>query len=166
MGRCVVGQVETNRPPRSGSGACNRKERPDHLGFDPDAQIAYALAGKGILEQTHAEPGKSRFRTALPEWVWLPNTLVDGFGAGDSPLARLRQIRDKRAIPLLLDCYRLGNLAEDGGLPWQMVRQNFKRVRYLHKGSIHGLGFLERRQVRFMGPALYPVQGQGPRCSQ
>jgi hypothetical protein len=109
------------------------KKDPILYGSDPDYQTAYALIAKGILEATDAPPGKPRFRPVKPDWVWLPNTLVDGFGPGDTPLARLRQIRDKRAIPLLLDCYRLANLAEDGGLPWQMIRQKFRRVKiYTH----------------------------------
>src|SRR5215207_5992005 len=96
---------------------------PITTGTDPDYQVAYALAGKGILEATEAKAGKSRFRTASPDWVWLPNTLVDGFSEVDSPLSRLRQIQDKRAILVFLNCYRQGNLAEDGGLSWLWVRQ-------------------------------------------
>jgi hypothetical protein len=72
----------------------------------------------------------------------LPNTLVDGFGTGDSPLSRLRQIRDNRAIPMLLDCYRLANLAEDGGLPWWTIRTNFKRLKIYTHGHFTVWGFV------------------------
>jgi hypothetical protein len=119
------------------------KKAPMTSGTDPDYQTAYSLIAKGILETTNAPAGKPKFQLASPDWVWLPNALVDGFGKGDSPLARLRQIRDPRAILLLLDCYRLPNLAEDGGLPWKMVRQTFKRHKIYTHGHFTIWGFAE-----------------------
>jgi hypothetical protein len=118
------------------------KKDPITSGSDPDYQTAYSLIAKGILESTDAPPGKPRFRHVKPDWVWLPNTLVDGFGQGDTPLARLRQIQDRRAIPFLLDCYRLANLAEDGGLPWRYVRTQFKRVEIYTHGHFTVWGFV------------------------
>ncbi|EIM26633.1 hypothetical protein [Microvirga lotononidis] len=118
------------------------KKDPILSGSDPDYQTAYSLIAKGALEATDAAPGKSRFRPAQSEWVWLPNTLVDGFGQGDTPLARLRQIQDKRVIPLLLDCYRLANLAEDGGLPWRYLHRKFKRVKIYTRGHFTVWGFV------------------------
>jgi hypothetical protein len=117
------------------------KKDPILSGSDPDYQTAYSLIAKGILETTDAPPGKPRFRAVKPDRVWLPNTLVDGFGPGDTPLFRLRQIRDKRAIPFLLDCYRLANLAEDGGLPWWMISQRSKRVKIYTHGHFTVWGF-------------------------
>jgi hypothetical protein len=119
------------------------KKDPITSGIDSDYQTAYSLIAKGILEATNAPAGKPKFRPASPDWVWLPNALVDGFGKGDSPLARLRQIRDPRAVLLLLDCYRCANLAEDGGLPWRLVRQQFKRHKIYTHGHFTIWGFVE-----------------------
>jgi hypothetical protein len=119
------------------------KKEPILSGSDPDYQTAYSLIAKGVLEATDAPPGKPRFRLAQPDWVWLPNTLVDGFGQGDTPLTRLRQIQDKRAIPLLMDCYRLANLAEDGGLPWRYIRRKFKRLKIYTRGHFTVWGFVD-----------------------
>jgi DNA-binding MarR family transcriptional regulator len=118
------------------------KKEPITSRADPDHRIASTLVRKGILEPTKALPGKPCFRLIAPEWVWLPNTLVDGFGTGDSPLARIRQIQDRRAVLVLLDCYRLGNLAEDGGLPWHYVRQTFKRKDIYTRGHFTVWGFV------------------------
>lgn len=107
---------------------------PITAGTDPDYQVAYGLVKKDLLELTEAEEGKSRFKIASPDWVWLPNTLVDGFPNVPSPLTRLRQIQDKRAVPLLMDCYHSSNLAEYGGLPWQGIRKNYIREK-THKGD-------------------------------
>jgi hypothetical protein len=108
---------------------------------DADYQIAYALAQKGIIEPTDAKPGKPRFGPAQADWVWLPNTLVDGFGEYDSPLGRLRQIQNAKAIPLLLDCYRIGNLAENAGLSWTVLREKYKRVLVGQHGHFAVWGF-------------------------
>jgi hypothetical protein len=137
-------QLERTKPTEKQRAALQRvlsKKDPILSSSDPDYQAACSLVAKGVLEATNAPKGKPRFRPASPEWVWLPNALVDGFGKGDSPLARLRQIRDPRAVLLLLDCYRLANLAEDGGLPWQTVRRTFKRHAIYTHGHFTVWGF-------------------------
>jgi hypothetical protein len=136
------------------------KKEPILSGSDPDYQTAYSLIAKGVLEATDAAPGKPRFRLAQPEWVWLPNTLVDGFGQGDTPLARLRQVQDKRAIPLLMDCYRLANLAEDGGLPWHLVRQKFKRKEIYTRGHFTVWGFVSDGSTAKWEPLFTRFRGE------
>ncbi|MBE7158050.1 MAG: hypothetical protein INR62_06385, partial [Rhodospirillales bacterium] len=78
--------------------------------------------------RSDAPQGKPRFRQIEPDFVWLPNTLVDGFSGPDAPLARLRQMRDIRAIRLLLDVYRFSNLPENGGIHPSVIRDTFKRT--------------------------------------
>lgn len=136
------------------------KKEPILSGSDPDYATAYSLIAKGVLEATDAPPGKPRFRPTKPDWAWLPNTLVDGFGQGDTPLARLRQIQDKRAIPLLLDCYRLTNLAEDGGLPWRLVRQKFKRKEIHTRGHFTVWGFVSDGSTAKWDPLFTRFKGE------
>lgn len=109
---------------------------------DPDYQVAYALKQRGILALADGKPGKSRFAVGAPDWIWLPNTLVDGFAEGDSPFARLRQVRDPEAVRLLIDIYRHANLAEDGGIPWQNMREKFKRIEVDRYGAFTIWGFV------------------------
>jgi hypothetical protein len=109
---------------------------------DPDYQVAYALKQRGILALADGKPGFSRFAVEAPDWIWLPNTLVDGFAEGDSPFARLRQARDPEAVRLLLDIYRHANLAEDGGIPWQALRRHFDRVEVDRYGAFTIWGFV------------------------
>lgn len=94
---------------------------------DPDYQTAYALARKGALAMPDAAPGKPKFRIPEPDYLFLPNSLVDGFRDGDEPLARLRQIADRRALQTLLLVYSLTDLPERGGLPRNMIRDAFDR---------------------------------------
>ncbi|WP_114947358.1 hypothetical protein [Microvirga calopogonii] len=136
------------------------KKKPILSGSDPDYQTTYSLIAKGVIEATDAAPGKPRFRPAQPEWGWLPHTLVDGFGQGDTPLARLRQIQDKRAIPLLMDCYRLANLAEDGSLPWQFVRQKFKRKEIYTRGHFTVWGFVSDGSTGTWEPLFTRFRGE------
>ena len=105
-----------------------RGAEPITASADPDYQAASALAQKDILTATDAPQGKPRFRQIEPDLVWLPNTLVDGFNGADAPLVRLRQMRDVRAIRLLLDVYRFSNLPENGGIHPSVIRDKFKRI--------------------------------------
>ena len=101
---------------------------------DPDYQAAYVLVQKGILAATEAPQGKPRFRQIEPDLVWLPNSLVDGFVGADAPLVRLRQMRDVRAIQLLLDVYRFSNLPENGGIHPSVFKDTFKRIEVGKRG--------------------------------
>jgi len=123
------------------------KRDPIKSSSDPDYQVAYALKQRGILDLADGKPGTSRFKVGGPEWVWLPNTLVDGFGQGDGPLARLRQARSPDAIRLLLDAYRFANLAEDGGLPWRALRRTYKRQEIYRHGAFTVWGFTRGSMV-------------------
>lgn len=118
------------------------KRHPITSSADPDYQVAYALKQRGILDLADGKPGRSRFKVGGPEWVWLPNTLVDGFGQGDGPLARLRQTRSPDAIRVLLSCYRHTNLAEDGGLPWRALRGTYERREVYRHGPFTVWGFV------------------------
>lgn len=129
-------------------------------GMDPDYQVAYGLKQKGILELTDGKPGKTRFRAAEPELVWLPNTMVDGFSEGDGPLARVRQIQDPKALLLLMDCYHYANLAEDGGLPWQSVRRTFKRLKIWEQGHFTVWGFVRGSAAGAWDPLFTRFRGK------
>ncbi|GJD66592.1 hypothetical protein [Methylobacterium frigidaeris] len=105
-----------------------RKREPITASSDPDYQVAYALVQKMLLQHVEGGKGKARFVSLPREFVWLPNSLVDGFRAGDAPLSRLRQIGDGRAAMVLMRVYQHANLPEDGGLPRAAVRTPFKRL--------------------------------------
>lgn len=120
-----------------------RKRSAIRSSSDPDYQVAHALVGKGLLR---CEDGRIRRRE--PEWLWLPNTICDGFGdAHDRPLNRLRQIGDARAVMLLLDCYARTNLAEDGGLHWSLFREEWTRAKVGQSGRFVVFGFVRKRLV-------------------
>ena len=45
-----------------------------------------------------------------PEWIWLPNRLVDGVANETPPIERVRQIQDVMALRLFIDLYYIQNL--------------------------------------------------------
>ncbi len=104
------------------------RRRPIVAAADPDYQVAYGLKQRGLLTLSEGQPGKSRFAVDDPDMVWLPNSLVDGFGNGASPLARLRQVGSADAVQMLIDIYRHADLPEHGGIPWSYIREKFQRV--------------------------------------
>ncbi|KQP81137.1 hypothetical protein ASF60_22480 [Methylobacterium sp. Leaf113] len=118
-----------------------RKREPILTGADPDYQIAYGLSRRGALVLTEAPAGKAKFRATDPEYLWFPNSLVDGFREGDAPLARLRQIGDPRALQMLLAAYRVTDLPEKGGIPRDMICGGFRRFEVGRWGSFTVWGF-------------------------
>ncbi|HJS84628.1 MAG TPA: hypothetical protein VJ779_04145 [Acetobacteraceae bacterium] len=79
---------------------------------------------------------------AKPDWIWLPNALVDG--AGDNlvpPLELVRQTQNPAALRLLIDLYHAQELASDGGIHWRSVRQSFVRHVVGQRGPYVVYGF-------------------------
>lgn len=146
--RAVVGRVLGKRDPILSSA-------------DPDYQVAYALKQRGILDLSDGKPGKSRFKVGGPEWIWLPNTLTDGFKEGDGPLGRLRQTRSAEAIRVLFDCYRHTNLAEDGGLPWRTLRGVYRRQEIFRYGAFTVWGFARERMSAEWEPLFGRLKALG-----
>lgn len=121
--RAVIARVRSKRPPIVSS-------------TDPDYQVAYGLAGTGALVATKAGQDKPKFEAPKPDFVYLPNTIVDGFRDGDAPLTRLRHIADPQALRLLVHAYRLTDLPEHGGIPRSLhPGQKFTRLKVCDRGG-------------------------------
>jgi hypothetical protein len=59
-----------------------------------------------------------------------------------------------------LDCYRLANLAEDGGLPWQYIRGKFKRTKIYTHGLFTVWGFVPDGLTANYDPLFTRFKGQ------
>jgi hypothetical protein len=65
---------------------------------------------------------------AKPDWIWLPNALVDGVGSEiAAPVELVRMTQNAAALRLLIDLYHQHSLASDGGIHWRSIRSTFKR---------------------------------------
>ncbi len=56
---------------------------------------------------------------AKPQWIWLPNTIVDGAANETTPLEILRQSQNTTALRIFGDLYHAHTLASDGGADWR-----------------------------------------------
>ncbi len=80
---------------------------------------------------------------AHPEWIWLPNTLVNGAASETPPVERLRRLGDIRPLKLLVELYHEQLLADNGGLHWRLIRQNFQREKVSEAGHYTFWSFVE-----------------------
>ncbi|MBV8521048.1 MAG: hypothetical protein JOY71_02765 [Acetobacteraceae bacterium] len=79
---------------------------------------------------------------AKPDWIWLPNSLITGAGENLVPPVELvRQTQNTAALQLLIDLYHVQNLADDGGVHWCTIRQNFDREMVGQRGGFIVYGF-------------------------
>ena len=61
-----------------------------------------------------------------PDWIWLPNPIVDGVAGETTPLELLRQSGNLIALRLFIDLYHAQSLADFGGVDWRQVRQSLR----------------------------------------
>ncbi|MBY5838077.1 hypothetical protein J3P71_17755 [Rhizobium leguminosarum] len=65
-----------------------------------------------------------------PQWIWLPNALVEGAADETPPVKLLRQSQNLKALRLFIDLYFYHDLADCGGIEWHRgigIRQPFTR---------------------------------------
>jgi hypothetical protein len=79
---------------------------------------------------------------ARPDWVWLPNALVDGAADETPPVELVRQTSSVATLRLLVDLYGAQTLDEDGGVHFRRVRQSYERHRVGEQGSFVVWGFV------------------------
>ncbi len=82
-------------------------------------------------------------KAAEPDWIWLPNTIVDGAADETPPLQLLRSTQNLAALRLFVDLYHEHNLADDGGIHWRRVRQSYTRCQIGQQGPFIVWGFQE-----------------------
>jgi len=104
---------------------------------------AEAAAGKGWLGHVQAglfevlpEPSRE------PDWIWLPNAIVDGAAAEVPPVEQVRKSNDVLLLKLLVDLYHAQCLSYDGGIHFRTIRQEFKRAKVGRLGSFDIWGFV------------------------
>jgi hypothetical protein len=76
-----------------------------------------------------------------PDWIWLPNELVDGAANEKPPLELMRQCQDTMLLRLFIDLYYGQNLREDGGVRRQVMYEKYDRVQVGQYGEFTVWGF-------------------------
>jgi hypothetical protein len=78
-----------------------------------------------------------------PEWIWLPDALVDAAAGETSPVELVREAADVWALRLLVDLYFEQSLQFDGGVHWRKIRQRYLREKVGERGEYIIWGFSE-----------------------
>ena len=89
-------------------------------------------------------PPKTSETETPPEWIWLPNALVDGVGVETPPIEIARESGRPAALRLLVDLYAAQSLAENGGVHWRRLRLSYERERVGQQGIYVVWGFTKK----------------------
>jgi hypothetical protein len=106
----------------------------------PSSPPAPGKPVKGMEKEAAAEPIK-------PDWIWLPNALVDGAADETPPIEMVRQSNRPAALRLLVDLYGAQSLADHGGVHWRQLRQQFDRQQIAERGAYVIWGFCAGTQA-------------------
>jgi hypothetical protein len=88
-----------------------------------------------------------------PKAVWLPNTLIDGAADEVAPVELLRQTRQLPGLQLLIELYAVQFLPSYGGVPHELLKIVFERVKVGEQGPFVVWGF-RAKHLFFANPAL------------
>jgi hypothetical protein len=119
------------------------------------------IARKMVKQGWLAEGGNGYFRTCEHEtkaetpWIWLPNELVSGAAEETPPVELVRQTQDVMTLRLLVDFYHAQNLADDGGVSRNYVRQEYERMKIGEAAHYDVWGFRSQgtKWVTWEGPS-------------
>jgi len=110
-----------------------------HTGMSrPKAKAALqALIDCGLFkkERGGARPRYRIGRSDEPQWIWLPNAIVDGAADEIPPLRLLRQMQDVRRLRLFVAMYDSHDLANDGGISRTVLWQNHTLTKEGNRGA-------------------------------
>ncbi|KMO39301.1 hypothetical protein VQ02_10190 [Methylobacterium variabile] len=117
--------------------------------------VARALVRKGKVQHSasqvlHFEVTPEKVEEApKPEWIWLPNSLVDGVAGAVAPIEQVRQTQDVVALRLFVDLYFSQSLAMNGGVHWRQVRREYDRHLVGQSGPYNVWGFVRGGRTGF-----------------
>jgi hypothetical protein len=117
---------------------------------DESKAAVKALKARDIIRERNAGGRKQALLeldeaaiTALvePLSIWLPNALVDGAAGEVPPIELIRQTRSLPALGLLVELYAVQFLPHYGGVPREMLRVIYDRLKVGERGPFVVWGF-------------------------
>jgi hypothetical protein len=117
--------------------------------------VLEGLKARGIIRECH---GRQRGRSfeldtaaiaALTEplMVWVPNALIDGAADEVPPVELIRQTRSLPALRFLIELYAAQFLPNFGGVPRELLKVVFDRVKVGEQGPFVVWGFQPKHNV-------------------
>jgi len=112
------------------------------------------------IMSAHQVPGVGG--SVEPEWIWLPNTLVDGAADEIPPVELLQRLGDIQPLKLLVELYHEQALADNGGLHWKLIRREYERQKVGEVGHWVFWSFTELTDRLWQtGPLMVPKSEAG-----
>lgn len=156
----------TNRENRITSWLAKAVEKHTGIGRKRAAQYIDALKAKALVKASPPVNGWPRLELTIsttPDWVFLPNSIVDGVSGEDPPLERIRRRGSVQALKMLIDAYAIHDLANDDGLDWRLIRQSYKRSAITERGIWSIWGFDLENSTATWG---CPLRRQFPKSTE
>jgi len=95
-----------------------------------------------------------------PDWIWLPNALVDGSKDETPPIELLLEACNPVALRLFIELYHAQDLPGCGGLPWREIWQEFDRQKLGERGTYVVWGFSPGQTYAFGTPSFVHLTGK------
>jgi hypothetical protein len=109
---------------------------------------------EGLVQDGHARRERSgkrpryKLRAGVsPDWIWLPNAIVDGVAGETPPIERIRQSASLPALQLFVELYHAQNLADFGGVDWRHLRLRYERRKIGQRGQFVVWGFSTKTET-------------------
>lgn len=129
----IVIAAGTAKDNRSTSWSCHSVKNYTSISRQRSKQAVKLLLANNILSlKPHKNKKHPKYRInhdTDDEMIWLPKGFVTGVSDETPPLERLRQTGDVLTLKLMLDIYAVCSIAEEGGLPWDVVSVPYKSQR-------------------------------------
>ncbi|WP_434626125.1 hypothetical protein [Azospirillum sp. B2RO_4] len=126
-------------------------------------ELAQQLEAKGYARRISSAGGSfepiawDEEEARRPDWVWLPNSLIDGaLGDVAPPVEIVRRTQDVLALRLLVDLYHEQDLAEFGGLSWRTIRRSYEREQLAQAGPFIVWAFSPKGLSAWMAAPIAP----------
>jgi hypothetical protein len=118
-------------------------------------------------ERGGTRPSYRIVHSAKPQWIWLPNAIVEGAADETPPLRLIRQMQDIRRLRLFVAMYDSNDLANDGGISRTVLWRNHTLTKEGNRGAStiwafdpHGTSTVSTRSPLFTIYAAPGVTGE------
>jgi hypothetical protein len=115
--------------------------------------VLRSLTGKGWAKKrgTVYEAASDVIETdAAPDWIWLPNSLIDGASGEPSPIEVIRQTHNRLLLRMFVTMYHMHALSHEGGIASSEFCRAYKRA---------DVALVDRYRVWAFEPAGFKCEG-------
>jgi hypothetical protein len=115
---------------------------PDKGGKEWQYNNPRTIARRLVELERARDLGNSHFAAVLydpesasrPDWIWLPNSIIDGAASETPAIELIRQSQRPSVLRLFIDLYHAQGLARDGGVHWRQLRRVYERHKVGERG--------------------------------